>query len=160
MAIPKASLNDWQEIRRFQALELKHTGWKQNEMAAALGVTPGAVSQWLTTARQQGLDALRAHPRSGAPPQLTEQQKRLIPDFLSHGAEAYGFRGEVWTCARVAEVIEQEFGVTYHKDHVSRLLKALDWTPQKPVQRAAQRDETLIESWRTEKWETLKKSPG
>jgi transposase len=48
------------------------------------------------------------------------------PDFLSHGAEAYGFRGEVWTCARVANVFEEEFGVTYHRGHVARLLKALD----------------------------------
>ncbi len=156
MAIEKASRNDWQEIRRFQARELKLKGWKQKEIAEALGVTPGAVSQWLTTAQQQGLDALRSRPRPGAPARLTEQQKQLLPDFLSHGAEAYGFRGEVWTCARVASVIEQEFGVVYHKDHVSRLLKALDWTPQKPLQRAVQRDETRIDTWRTESWETLK----
>jgi transposase len=159
MAIQKASRKDWPEIRRFQALELKLKGWKQNDIAEALGVTEGAVSQWLTTAQHQGLDALRSQPRSGAPARLTEKQKQLIPDFLAHGAEAYGFRGAVWTCARVASVIEREFGVVYHKDHVSRLLKALDWTPQKPLERAVQRDETLIGSWRVENWETLKKKP-
>jgi transposase len=36
-------------------------------------------------------------------------------------AEAHGVRGEVWTCSRVARVIEEEFGVRYHKGHVSRL---------------------------------------
>jgi hypothetical protein len=76
---------------------------------------------------------------------------------LSHGAEAYGFRGEVWTCARVAQVIEYEFGAMYHKAHVSRLLKELEWTPQKPIRRAAQRDETAIALWRTETWPELKK---
>jgi transposase len=87
-------------------------------------------------------------------------QKRLIPDFLWHGAEAYGFRGEVWTCARVAKVIQQEFGVSYHRGHVSRLLKALGWTPRTPVVRALQRDEVEIERWRVEVWPELRKRAG
>ncbi len=73
--------------------------------------------------------------------------------------EAYGFRGNVWTCARVAGVIWAEFGVAYHKAHVSRLLKALHWTPQMPVARAAQRHEAVIEQWRIQVWPELKKSP-
>lgn len=148
---------DWREARRWRALALKQKGWKQRRIAEGLGVSEGAVSQWLTTAREQGEQALQAHLRPGAPARLIQSQLRLVPDFLSHGAEAYGFRGEVWTCARVAKVIEQEFNVTYHKSHVSRLLKQLDWTPQKPVQRAIQRDEALIDSWRTEVWLELKK---
>jgi transposase len=155
----KSGPHDWQEARRLQALVLKRKGWRQVDIAEALGVTKGAVSQWLTTAAAQGAVALLAHPRSGAPPKLTEAQKRLIPDFLSHGAEAYGFRGEVWTCARVAQVIEREFDVSYHKSHVSRLLKALHWTPQMPLQRAAQRKEAQIEHWRHEIWPELKKRP-
>jgi transposase len=81
----------------------------------------------------------------------------LLPDFLSHGAEAYGFRGEVWTCVRVALVINEEFGVRYHKAHVSRILKELHWTPQLPIERASQRDEEAIEMWREEVWPALKK---
>ena len=80
----------------------------------------------------------------GPTPKLSPQQKRPIPEFLWQGAEAYGFRGEVWTCARIAVVIEQEFGVRYHRDHVGRLLKELRWTPQVPIRRAAQRDEQAI----------------
>lgn len=135
---------NWQEIRRFRAYELKKKGWKQREIAEALGVTEGAVSQWLSIAEQQGKKGLLLHPRPGAPARLTKEEIRLIPDYLSHGAEAYGFRGEVWTCARVAAVIKQEFGVSYHKAHVSRLLKVLEWTPQKPIERAKQRDEAEI----------------
>jgi hypothetical protein len=81
----------------------------------------------------------------------------MIPDFLSHGAEAYGFRGDLWTCARVAKVIAQEFSVSYHKAHVSRLLKEVEWTPQKPIDRALQRDEAAIARWRIEVWPELKK---
>jgi transposase len=86
---------------------------------------------------------------------LTADQKRQIPEFLWHGPEAYGFRGQVWTCARVARVIEEEFGVRYHKDHVGRLLKELRWTPQQPIKRAIQRDEAAIERWRAEVWPEL-----
>ncbi len=89
-------------------------------------------------------------------PKLTAEQVRLIPDFLGHGPEAYGFRGKVWTTARVAQVIQQEFQVSYHKGHVSRLLKQLHWTPQVPVLRALQRDEDQIQRWRLEVWPRLR----
>jgi transposase len=79
----------------------------------------------------------------------------LVPEFVWHGPEAYGFRGQVWTCARVARVIEEEFGVRYHKGHVSRLLRELGWTPQMPIRRAIQRDEWLIGWWRSEVWPEL-----
>jgi hypothetical protein len=90
-----------------------------------------------------------------AVPSMTPAQERLIPDFLWHGPEAYGFRGDVWTCARIARVIEEEFGVRYHQDHVSRLLRKLGWTPQVPIRRAIQRDEEAIERWRIEVWPEL-----
>ena len=57
---------------------------------------------------------------------------------------------------RVAKVVEEEFGVSYHKSHVSRLLKELGWTPQMPIARAIQRDEQEIERWRAEAWPRLK----
>jgi transposase len=148
--------DDWREWRRMQAWHLKQLGWKQRHIAVALGVTEGALSRWVATARGGGPAALLARPGPGHPAKLGPDQLRLIPDFLSHGAEAYGFRGEVWTCARVAKVIAEEFGVSYHKGHVSRLLKELDWTPQMPIARAIQRDEQEIERWRAEVWPRLK----
>jgi transposase len=151
---------DWKEQRRWRALELKRDGWTQDEIAEALGVTKGAVSQWMKRVQADGAEGLQARLRKGATPKLTPAQKALIPEYLSHGAEAYGFRGEVWTAARVASVIAGELGVAYHKDHVSRLLKDLGWTPQQPIQRARQRDEQQIARWRTEVWPELKKKPG
>ena len=133
------------EARRVQAYALKQKGWKQVRIAQALGVTKGAVSQWMKCAQQAGKAGLAARPRCGAPRRLSEAQLQVLPEFLSHGAEAYGFRGEVWTCARVGKVIEQEFEVTYDKSQVSRLLKQIAWTPQKPVERASQRGNPLVE---------------
>jgi transposase len=138
-------------------LHLKSQGWSRHNIAEALGVSPVSVSRWLARVRDGGTEALRARARLGPPPKLSAAQKRLIPEFLWHGAEVYGFRGEVWTCARVARVIEEEFGIRYHKDHVGRLLKELHWTPQIPIRRAIQRDEEAIQRWRDEVWPELQR---
>jgi transposase len=152
-----SAFRDWKEWRRMRALGLKREGWSQRAIAEALGVSKPAVSQWLAAAGWGGPDALRSHPTPGRACRLSAEQKRLIPEFLWHEPEAYGFHGQVWTCARIARVIEEEFGVRYHKDHVGRLLKELHWTPQMPIRRAIQRDELAIERWRVEVWPELRK---
>jgi transposase len=86
-----------------------------------------------------------------------------LPELVARGAEAHGFRGEVWTCERVAIVIRRQFGVGYHPAHVSLLLKALRHSLQKPQRRANQRDEEAvalvrpIEHWKEKRWPHLKK---
>jgi transposase len=125
MKTAKARL-DWREGRRRRAWELKQAGWKQTQIAAALGVTSGAVSQWLTRARVEGVeDGLRRHPAAGPTPKLSPQQLAQLPALLDRGAEAYGFRGQVWTCKRVGEVIRHAFGVTYDPSPVGRMLQTL-----------------------------------
>ncbi len=146
---------DWRQWRRFQALRLKQHGWYQRRIAEALDVSEVSVNHWFTRARLGGPEALLSHPSAGHPSALSAAQLRLIPEFLWHGPEAYGFRGQVWTCARIAKVIEREFGVAYDKGHVSRLLKQLRWTPQTPIKRSSQRDEAAIERWRREVWPRL-----
>jgi len=113
------------------------------------------VSHWTAVARVHGARGLLSAPIPGRTPELSPQQRQLIPEMLWHGAEAYGFRGSVWTCGRVAKVIQEEFGVVYDKGHVSRLLRQLGWTPQAPIRRASQRDERAIELWRTVTWPRL-----
>lgn len=153
---------DWREGRRLRAWELAAAGWTQGAIAEALGVTPGAVSQWMRRAREGGgAAALQAHPPPGATCRLTEAQQGQVQAWLREGAEAHGFRGALWTSARVAQLIERRLGVRYHRHHVSKLLKSWGWSPQKPAQRARQRDEAAIERWRTERWPAIKKDgPG
>lgn len=146
---------DWREWRRFRALDLDLHGWRHSAIAEVLDVRDRSVRRWLERAHVQGPDALLTHHPPGCPPHLTRDQKRLIPDCLWHGAEAYGFRGEFWTCARVARVLTDEFGVQYHPGHVSRILKELGWTPQIPITRALQRNEEEIARWQREVWPEL-----
>jgi transposase len=151
---------DWREGRRLRAWELHQQGWKQKDIASALGVTPGAVSQWMARGRAGGEAALRNRTSPGAPVRLTATQRSGIPALLAKGAEAWGFRGDIWTRARVATVIKRTFGVAYHPDHVGRLLREIGWSVQKPVERATQRNEQAIAAWREEKWPAIKKKPS
>jgi transposase len=138
---------------------LKQKGWQQKAIAEALGVSEAAVSDWMRRAREGGADALRSQPKSGVPRRLSDEQMARLPELLSQGAEHFGFRGDIWTRGRVADVIKREFGVTYSQVHVGRLLKAIRWSSQQPVEKATQRDEAAIEQWRVETWPQLQKQP-
>jgi transposase len=138
----------YREYRRLRAYELKEQGWKQKDIAVALGVTEGAVSQWLKRVRAGGPAALRRRPPPGPRPRLTPTQRARVRDLLEQGAEAAGFEGNVWTSKRIVAVIRREFGVGYHRAHISRLVRTLGVSLQKPVVRAGQRDEAAIDRWR------------
>jgi transposase len=151
---------EWKEGRRRRAWELHEQGWKQQDIAAALGVSKGAVSQWLIRARTQGVEALRRHPAPGRQPKISAEQLAQVPAILTKGAEAFGFRGQVWTTGRVAAVMKRELGISYHPSHWSRLLSRLKYSVQKPEQRASQRNEAAIQRWKDEQWPALKKKPS
>jgi len=157
MAQEAGRAKEWREERRLRAWALKAKGWSQRMIGEALGVTAGAVSQWMRRGREGGEEALKSRPRLGAEPKLTAEQRAQIPVLLAQGAEAFGFRGDVWTAGRVATIIRREFGVRYHPNHVGKLLRAAGWSVQKPIERASQRDEAAIEAWRTERWPALKR---
>jgi transposase len=71
---------DWREGRRLRALELKERGWKQTEIADALGVTEGTVSQWMKRAREEGAEGLRHKPPPGATPRLSDDERAKLPE--------------------------------------------------------------------------------
>jgi len=147
----------WKEARRLQAWSLKQKGWAQRQIAEALGVSAGAVSQWMTRAREAGPASLRRRSPPGAPRRLSAEPLARLPALLHRGPEAYGFRGDLWTRSRIAAVIRLEFGVIYHPGHISRVCKVLRWSPQKPARRARQRDEAAIARWRDDTWPAIKK---
>jgi len=138
------------EWRRFRGLELHQQGWKQKEIAAALGVSPGAVSQWVVRARTHGPEALR-HTKGGGPkPKLTAPQwQQLLQEILPQGAGAFGFIGKVWTLPRIATVIFETFGgVRYHPDWLSHKMRSLGWSVQKPETRRHTRQSRTRRVWK------------
>lgn len=158
--IPK-TFQDWREARRFRGWELHQQGWAQVRIAEALGVSEGAVSQWLKAGREGGLSALRSSTgKRGPRTRLAAAERARLPELLQRGAEAYGFRGAVWTHGRVRAIIKQEFGVVYSERQVGRILAQIGWSRQKPITRADQRNEEAVTQWVDETFPALqKKSP-
>lgn len=148
------------EYRRFLALQMHGQGLKQAQIAKALGVSEGAVSQWFKAVKEQGVEALKSHPAPGQTPLLSVEQKQQLAAMLEQNAEVFGFRGNFWSRGRVQKLIEEEFGVHYHVSHMSRLLKQLGFSRQKPQKRARQQDPEAVAEWQQVRWPALKKSAG
>jgi transposase len=146
------------EQRRMRAMELLDQGWSQADVARHLGVTQGAVSQWKKRYQRDGLVALKASPHPGPRPKLTARQLDQLGRLLLKGAGAHGYRTELWTLRRVAELIQKRFGVHYDPSGVWHVLRRMDWSCQKPERRARERDEQAIARWHKKDWPRIKKS--
>jgi transposase len=157
MPRPKGSA-DLLKDRRKRALALLDEGHTLNEVARQIGCNASSVMRWRNAWRRGGEKGLEVRFSPGRPPRLdAKQQKRLIRILLK-GAVARGYRTELWTTARIAEVIRQEFDVEYHRDHVGRLMHQLGWSAQKPERRAVERDEDAIRRWKQKDWPRVKKT--
>jgi len=147
---------DWREGRRLRAGELHQQGWKQKDIAAALGVTQGAVSQWIKRGNHGGVAGLRRRTAPGSAPRLTIEQREQLRVERTKGPSPFGFVGEAWTTKRVAAVIQELFGVSYHPAHVSRIVRALGLSSQVPQTHATQRDAAAIAAWHAARGPALK----
>lgn len=145
--------------RRAEGVRLLETGEKsQVQIARELGVSEACVSVWNKKLEEQGPQSLEARKASGRPARLKTTDKAKLTEKLKRGALAAGFPTEQWTQARVKKVIEQEFGVSYHPNYISRLLDSMGWSVQKPDTRAIERDEEMILAWLKQDWPRVKKS--
>lgn len=147
------------ERRRLRAIALLQEGLQPVEVAERIGVDRRSVRRWNAAFRKQGEKGICAKLAPGRPPKLDLKQRRALERGLLKGARAAGFPTSLWTCPRVEQFIENRFGVSYHVDHVGRLLRSLGWTPQKPTRRALERDEEAIEGWTRREWPQVKKKP-
>jgi transposase len=155
---PKGSAAQLEQRRRF-AVSLLNQGMTAAAVARAVGTSPASVTRWRQAHEQGGQAALAAKPHPGKPSRLTEAQRQRLANLLLQGARRHGYSTDLWTLARVGEVIWKHFGVEYHPGHVWRILRSMGWSNQKPERRARERDEEAIARWRREDWPRIKKSP-
>lgn len=153
---------DQQEARRLAAADdLEDGELSQAEIAEKYGVTEGAVSQWAKTLKEEGREGLRSTTpdgNQGPDPKLGEADKQRLAELLEEGPQAHGWETDLWTRRRVAQLIEDAFGVTYHPRHCSRILHDIGYRPVKPKREAREKDPAEKQRWLREEAEELKKT--
>lgn len=145
------------EARRRRAAKLFQERRPLAEVARRVGASLSSVKRWKRVWSEGGVAALAAKPHPGAKPKLLSQQKLELVAILRRGPIAAGYRSDLWTCARVAEVVRKKFRVSYHPDHLGRILHDLGFSPQKPQQVAREQDAEAVEQWRKRDWPRIKK---
>jgi transposase len=147
------------ELRRERAARLFAAGKLiLAAIARELKVTRQSVSRWYEAWRQHQSGWVRGARRAGRKPKLDVQQFRKIDRCLRQGAQAHGFGTDLWTLPRVATVIERVTGVKFHPGHVWKLLRAMDWSLQRPAKQAKERNEQARQEWIAERWPAVKKT--
>ena len=148
------------EKRRFQAVRLLQNGnLNQSEVARRVHVCRQTVSRWAEEFQAGGLEALQKAGRAGRKPELSEADRKRLEELLVQGPEKLGYETPLWTCARVAHLIDNELGVEYHPGHVWKILDDLGWSCQRPVGQARERNEEAIRRWKRVEWPAIKKKP-
>ena len=148
---------DFLEDRRRRALALVDSGCSLNEAGRRVGCNASSVMRWYQARKRGGVAALRVRYSPGRPRRLSLRQRQRLVTLLLKGPLAQGYSTNLWTTARIAELIQREFQVNYHPDHVGRLMHSLKWSHQKPKRRAVERDEAAIEDWKRKHWPRIKK---
>lgn len=132
----------------------------QAAVAKKYNVSLRALQLWLAAYRKDGKKGLESRPTPGAPCRLSSAQVEELEKLLLKGAKAAGFPNDLWSCPRIRELIEKKFGVSYHVDHICRLLARLGWSPQRPEKRAIERDDRRIRHWVKNEFPRIKKKPA
>jgi transposase len=148
------------EARRCLAVQRANEGYSTEEIADFLGVDARSVRRWLATVRGHGLAGLVARPAPGRPPKLNPAQEKIVRRWLSERPTEHGFATDLWSAPRLARLIEQEWGVSFHSDALTRWLQQRGFTPQKPRRSHRERDAAAIARWRAEDWPRIKKRPA
>jgi transposase len=137
------------ERRRRRAVELTEQGESPTVVARILGVRTASVHRWRRMAQKP--HGLQARPLPGPTPRLSDYHLRKLERLLRQGAHKHGWPNQLWTADRVARLIQQRFGVSFHPEHVRKILKQrLGWTSQKPKRKARERNDKEVERWKAD----------
>ncbi len=156
---PSYLTREQMEERRREGGRLLRAGkLTKAEIARQLGVSRATVGAWAKAIEAGGLKRLRQRKSSGRPSKLTVEIRKKLKRLLDRGALAAGFPTDRWTLVRVSELLKKEFDIDYHPNSLWRVLDQLGYSVQKPLPRAAERDEELVKAWLAKNWPRIKKS--
>lgn len=144
-----------------RAAEMFERGRRQVDVVVELEVSAQTASRWYRDWQAGGRDALAGAGRAGRLPRLSDEQLAEVETVLAEGPKASGYPTNLWTLARVAEVIERVTGVRYSPTQTWTILRErLGWSRQRPARRAVERDDEALAAWAKTEWPRIKKAPG
>jgi len=146
------------EAIRLMAVERVRDGERPSSVIASFGFNRTTIYRWLEAASKPGVGmwGLRSRPATGRPRSLTPRQEHQVFRWINgRDPRQYGLDFGLWTRSVVASLIEQQFGIRLGLTAVGELLAKLGLTPQKPLQRAYQRDPAAIEKWQREQFPAI-----
>ena len=139
------------EGMRFMALDRMAEGESLAAISASFGMHRAWAYKVRLKARGQGKRAVQLRKAPGRRRTLTDAQARQVFRWVNgKNPRQYGFDFGLWTRQIVRELIAQRFDVTLSLASVGALLARVGLTPQKPLQRADQRDPEAITRWQRE----------
>jgi transposase len=147
------------EATRRRAVASVLAGQTQAAVAKAFCLHPVTLAKWMARHRAEGDAGLDAKPVPGRPRFLTPKPDQQVRQWLAQKPTAHGFRTDLWTARRVAELIRRRFGVEYHPDYMRSWLRQRGYTPQRPAKRARQRNDEAILHWVANDWPRIQKKP-
>lgn len=146
------------EEMRMLALQRMREGEKPAVVSASFGMhrTWAYKVRAAAAGRGKGARALRSTRASGRPRSLTPTQEHQVFRWVNgRNPRQYGFDFGLWTRQIVRELVQQRFGVSLSLASIGALLARQGLTPQKPLQRAYQRDEQAVALWVQETYPTI-----
>lgn len=146
--------------RRIHAVLLNSEGYTSGDLASLLKVGRSRVSEWLANYEEHGYEGILEGFRPGRPPLLTEEQMVNLSDIIESGPVAYGYDCGIWTSPMISQVIQDEFGITYHPGHVRKLLHKLGFSVQRPKKILARANPEAQDKWHRHTFPSLKKKPN
>lgn len=145
------------EYRRRLAVRRVLDGYPTEEVADFLGVDARSVRRWVAAYLERGEDALAARPASGRPPKLNGEQELTVLSWLLDSPVDHGFVTGCWTAPRVAQLIDQRFGIKFHPRSLNLWLRVRGFTPQKPQCIAQERKPEAIARWVQFDWPRIQR---
>lgn len=154
------SHDDLDRCLRIQGLLLVSRGNRETDVAEVIGVGRRTLQDWIHRYRIMGILGLTKGPFLGSKSRLTDEQKAELSRIIAAGPQEAGLDTGVWTTTIIVKLVKDVFGVSYHPDHMGKILHGLRFSVQYPEKSLSKADEKAQQRWRLEELPAIKKKPN